>query len=223
MLANALELISHPLCPYVQRASIVLAEKGAPFKRTSIDLAARPDWFNAVSPMGKVPLLKVDQQVLFESAAICDYLDETIGPRLHPQDALQRARHRGWIEFASATLNAIGALYNAPDAGSFEDRRVALHGQFVQVGQALGDGPYFSGPAFAVVDAAFAPVFRYLEVFDQMTDLRLLAGLHKVQQWRAALARRPSVQGAVAHDYPQLLKAFLAARPSHLGALARTA
>ena len=95
-----LTLISHHLCPYVQRAAIALGEKGVPFERVVIDLDNKPEWFLEISPLGKVPLLLIEddgeQTALFESAAICEYLDETQpGPRLHPGDALLRARHRG--------------------------------------------------------------------------------------------------------------------------------
>jgi glutathione S-transferase len=75
-----LELVSHKLCPYVQRVAIALAEKGASYERIHIDLADKPDWFIAISPLARVPLLKVDGAVLFESAAICDYLDDTARP-----------------------------------------------------------------------------------------------------------------------------------------------
>ena len=40
-----LTLISHHLCPYVQRAVIAVTEKEAPFTRTYVDLARKPDWF----------------------------------------------------------------------------------------------------------------------------------------------------------------------------------
>ena len=93
-----LELVSHALCPYVQRAAISLAEKGLPFTRTDIDLANRPEWFRRLSPLGKVPLLRVGDAVLFESAAILEYLEDTQAPALHPADALQRARHRAWAQ-----------------------------------------------------------------------------------------------------------------------------
>ncbi len=89
-------LVSHPLCPYVQRAAIVLAEKGVPYERRDIDLAAKPDWFLAVSPLGKTPVLLAGGAALFESAVICEYLDETHALRLHPSDALLRAQQRSW-------------------------------------------------------------------------------------------------------------------------------
>ena len=56
---KSLRLISHKLCPYVQRAVIVATEKDIPFHRVDIDLANKPDWFLAISPTGKVPLLEV--------------------------------------------------------------------------------------------------------------------------------------------------------------------
>ncbi|MGD9883263.1 MAG: glutathione S-transferase family protein, partial [Reyranella sp.] len=59
-----LTLVSFDLCPYVQRAAIALAEKGVPFERRTVDLADKPDWFKAMSPLGKVPLLQVDGEVL---------------------------------------------------------------------------------------------------------------------------------------------------------------
>ena len=108
------KLISFKLCPYVQRAAIVLAEKGVAFERVDIVLANKPEWFLKLSPLGKVPVLVVEKDgietVLFESAVIAEYLDETLEPRLHPADPLEKARHRGWIEFASATLADIYGL-----------------------------------------------------------------------------------------------------------------
>lgn len=64
-----LTLVSHHLCPYVQRAAIALAEKGVPFHRVNIDLADKPEWFKAISPFGKVPLLKVDEAVRTSGAS----------------------------------------------------------------------------------------------------------------------------------------------------------
>ena len=111
----SLKLISHVLCPYVQRAVIALTEKGVPFERIDIDLAHKPDWFLALSPLGKTPVLVTDEGPIFESAVICEYLDETVGASLHPAAPYARARHRAWIEFASATLNAIWSYYTARD------------------------------------------------------------------------------------------------------------
>jgi glutathione S-transferase len=213
-----LTLVSHALCPYVQRVAIVLHEKDVPFVRRDIDLAAKPDWFLAVSPLGKTPVLLVDDAPLFESAVICEYLEDVYPPPLHPADPVRRARHRGWIEFASNVLNAIGTFYSAPDEAALQAAAVALKARFAQVEAALAGGPWFNGARFTVVDAAFAPAFRYLDVFDRIGDFDLLDGLPHTQAWRAALAARPSVKAAVGANYEARLMDFLERRRSALSA-----
>ena len=211
-------LISHPLCPYVQRAVITLLEKSVRFVRIDIDLANKPEWFKTLSPLGKTPLLQVGDEVLFESAVICDYLDEVESPRLHPYDALARARHRAWMEFASATLNSIGAFYSVPDDTALDQQVIALRNKFSTLESPLtrSAGPYFAGESFSLVDAAFAPVFRYFDVFDEIADFDIFTRTPRTRAWRAALAARASVARAVSPDYPQRLRRFLEKRNAAL-------
>lgn len=218
-MTERLRLISHHLCPYVQRAAIVLAEKGVPFERVDIDLASKPDWFLALSPLGKTPVLEVGGRAIFESAVILEYLEETQAPPLHPADPLARAEHRAWIAFGSAVLDDIAGLYAAKDAAGFAAKCQRLVGRFARLEERLVAGPWFDGAAFSHVDAVFGPVFRYLDAFERIADLGLVAGLPKVARWRRALAVRPSVRAAVAADYPERLMAFLASRGSHLSSL----
>ena len=217
-MSRPLVLVSHALCPYVQRAAIVLAEKGVAFERRDIDLAHKPDWFLQVSPLGKTPLLLVGDEAIFESAVICEYLDDTTTPRLHPADALPRARHRAWMEFGSSLLNVIGAFYNAADEAALSARAAEIRGRLRQLENTLGDGPYFAGDAFSMVDAVFGPVFRYFEVFDAIADFGFWRDLPKVQAWRLALRSRGSVRAAADANYPDLLRAFLRGRRSALSA-----
>ncbi len=209
-----LTLISHHLCPYVQRAAIALAEKGVAFERVHIDLADKPDWFLKISPLGKVPLLRVPQEggeaILFESSVICEYLEETLpGAKLHPSDPLSRARHRGWMEFGSSILSNLWIFETTQDAETLEIKRKALRSKFTTVEAELGDGPYFAGAGFSLVDAVFAPIFRYFDVFDHISDHGVFHSLPRLRGWRQALAARPSVVTAVAEDYPERLMAFL--------------
>ena len=214
-----LTLVSHHLCPYVQRAAISLAEKAVPFKRTYVDLANKPDWFLAISPLGKTPVLKVGDRAIFESAVILEYLEETQPSPLHPADPLRRAEHRGWIEFGSSVLNDIWGFYVAPDAATFDAKANVLSAKFEQIELRLGAGPYFDGARFSLVDAAFGPVFRYFDVFDRIGEFKVLSEKPKVTAWRQALALRPSVKQAVADDYDSRLRTFLVARNSHLSSL----
>jgi len=75
-----------------------------PFEITYIDLACKPVWFLKLSPLGKVPLIKVDDTVRFESAVIAEYLDDFYSSHLHPADALRRGHNRACIAFSSNLL-----------------------------------------------------------------------------------------------------------------------
>lgn len=213
----AYQLISNTLCPYTQRVAIQLAEKGLRCERVHIDLAAKPDWFLQASPLGKVPLLRMGDTSLFETQAICEYLEE-VKPEspLHPASAVDRARHRGWIEVASALIGDVFAFYSAPDAAAFDRKAGELAARFAQLEQALGAGPFFEGPRFHLVDAAFAPVFRLFDTLDQIAGVDVLEGLPRVAAYRRALAGRDSVRQAVVPDYGAQFRLYLSTRGSHL-------
>ncbi len=217
-------LVSHPMCPYVQRASIALTEKAVAFERIDVDLSNKPDWFKAISPLGKVPLLRVrlpgeDETVLFESVAILEYLEDTHPRPLHPADPVARARHRAWIEFGSSMLSDIGSFYSALDEVALTAKAQRLGEKFARVESELGEGPWFAGARFSLVDAVFGPVFRYFDVFDEIADFGIFTGKPKTLEWRKELSQRPSVRSAVAADYPDRLRTFIEANESHLSSL----
>lgn len=212
---TTLTLISHPLCPFVQRAAIVLLEKGASFDRIDVDLAAKPDWFLALSPTGKVPLLKVGQTdgtdaILFESMVICEYLDETQdGSSLYPADALSRAQQRAWIEFGTATLADAWQFLNAKDRPTADAKQTAVRDKLQRLERVLDESLYFAGPSFGMVDAVFAPLFRYFDILDPTVSRPIFEDLPRILAWRAALAARQSVVAAVVGDYAERFRQHL--------------
>ena len=214
-----LKLISHRLCPYVQRAVIALSEKAVAFERIDIDLADRPHWFLKISPLGKTPVLLVGDTAIFESAVILEYLEETHPKPLHPADPLARAEHRGWIEFGSAVLGDIAGFYAARDEATFKAKAAQLEQKFERLEARIAASPWFEGEHFSLVDAVFGPVFRYFDVFDEIGDFGILAGKPKLARWREALAARTSVRAAVSADYPALLRDFIGRRESWLSQL----
>ena len=218
-MTDNMTLVSHHLCPYVQRAAISLTEKQVSFERRYIDLSNKPEWFKSLSPLGKVPLLQVGDHVIFESAVILEYLEETQAHPLHPSDPLTRAEHRSWIEFGSTILNDIAGLYNAPDAPAFESKSATLAGKFARVEGALSSGPWFAGETFSLVDAAYGPIFRYFDVFERTLDLGIFDDTPAVRAWRGQLLGRPSVASAVSADYSDGLARFLRRRGSYMSTL----
>lgn len=214
-----LTLISHPICPYMQRVAIALAEKGARFERVYVDPASKRDWFSAISQLGKAPVLMVGEVPLFESAAILEYLEDTLPRPLHPTDPLRRAEHRAWIEFGSSVLDGIRGFCTAANAATFAATVAGLKDKLGQLEQRTAAAPFFDGEHFSLVDAVFGPVFRHFDVFDRIADFGVLNDKPKLGAWRRALAQRPSVQGAVTCDYRARLWTHLAALRSHLSAL----
>ena len=212
----SLVLVSHHLCPYVQRVAIVLTEKSVPFERRDIDLSEKPAWFTAISPLGKTPLLLVDAQPIFESAVICEYLEDVFPPRLHPAAPLERARHRGWMEFGSSMLNTIAKFYSASNRAALDQQCLELMSKFRLVEAELEVPPFFAGTNFGMVDAAFGPVFRYFDAFARVSEFGIFDATPKVNAWRHALAARDSVANAVAADYPDRLDDFLRTRRSEI-------
>jgi len=160
-------LVSFKTCPWVQRAAIVLREKNIAFEFRHIDRDNRPDWFLAISPHKKVPVLSIDGKVsLFESNAIAEYLDETTAPRLHPDDPVLRAVNRAWTDYVPTFADLVTGQAYADDEAAYTKSVKAIPVAFERLERALeqqGAGPFFNGARYSLVDAAYAPFLqRYL-------------------------------------------------------------
>jgi glutathione S-transferase len=208
MTSPKLTLISFDRCPYVQRPAIVLLEKGVAFERIYVDLANKPDWFLKISPFGKVPLLQVGDQVLFESIPICEYLEEVYAPHLYPADPILKARDRAWLDNASSLQSDLWGVQTSGDEVVVEAKLVNIRKTLQMFEGELGEGPYFRGADFRLLDAIIAPAFRIMDHAETLTPLNTSEGLPKVQAWRKALAARPSVRDAVLETFPERLEAF---------------
>lgn len=207
-----LHLISFKTCPFVQRAVITLHYKNIDFDITYIDLADPPDWFLQLSPLGKVPVLKVDDEVLFESAVINEYLDDITGAELQPDDALARAKNRAWIEFASNMLGNLYMMKMAKDEQSYNMYREQLVTQMERVEKRLGEGPWFNGEQFSLADTAFAPLFKQDSVDHGRFSVIDAQAMPRLKAWSQRLLALPAVQASVVDEFEQL---FLEAMKSN--------
>ncbi len=207
-------LVSFNLCPFVQRSAIVLREKNIPHEIDYIDLADRPQWFTDMSPLGKVPLLDVDGQILFESAVIAEYLDEaTEGTRLLESDLLAKARQRMWIEFSSALTGDVYMASIATEEAATRKHLAAIRKKLERL-EAEIQGPYF-GAKFSLVDCAFAPPLQRLHWLSRIApDLELFDGFPKTKAWTTSLLERPSVQASVLPNLEEINAEYLAGKGS---------
>ena len=182
---------------------IALRAKNIEFDVTYIDLQNKPDWFLEISPHGKVPVLKVDDVILFESNAIAEYLDETVAPRLHPEDPLQRARHRAWTDFIPDFASALNSINYAPTREAMEKAVAEAPKRIARIEQALKDfkepgGPYFGGSKICLVDAAYAPFFQRFAIVEGILQTGVFKEFPLVQAWSDTLLNDDFVSGAVA-------------------------
>jgi glutathione S-transferase len=194
-------LVSFKTCPWVQRAAIVLREKAVEFEFRHIEPDNRPEWFLAISPHKKVPVLRIDDSVsLFESNAIAEYLDETIEPRLHPEDAVARAVNRAWTDYVPSFAAAVtGCAYSDSEA-DYRKAVAEIPVAFERLEKALekqGSGPFFNGAKYALVDAAYAPFLQRYHFLDRIKPLGLIERFPRLKAWSAALMERRST-----HSFP---------------------
>jgi glutathione S-transferase len=198
---------------------IVMRAKGVEFDVTYIDLLNPPDWFRAISPHEQVPVLKVGDTPLFESSAIAEFIDETVAPRLHPDDPIRRARNRAWTDYVPTFAGGLSSCYYAKTAAEqqagFEQARevlAALEGA-LEADQPAG-GPYFNGPTLSLVDAAYAPFLMRFAMVDARMRSGLLDGFPRVKAWSQALLASPTVTGSVHESFPTAFVALLQRRQS---------
>lgn len=88
-----------------------LRELGIDFESVEVDLtcgAHREDAYLAVNPMGRVPTLDVDGEVITESLAICTWLADRFSEKglIPPCGTLERAQHDRWMFFCATELDA---------------------------------------------------------------------------------------------------------------------
>jgi glutathione S-transferase len=193
----SLHLISFKTCPFVQRAVITLKHKNIDFEITYIDLADPPDWFLELSPLGKVPVLKVDDEVLFESAVINEYLDEITG------------------EFASNMLGNLYMMKMSKDEERYSKYRNLLVSQLERVEKRLGDGPWFNGEEFSLADTAFAPLFRQNSVANNQLSVIDPATMPRVNAWAQRLLALPEVRDSVVDEFEDLYLAAMQKNDSY--------
>ncbi len=200
-MASKIMLCSFKTCPWVQRAAIVLRAKNIDYDITYIDRNHRPDWFLKISPHSKVPVLRIgDNDALFESNAISEYLDETVAPQLHPADPIARARNRAWTDFVSTFASAISTTMYSDSEEEFTKKAAKISEVFGKLDAALAkrgnDGPYFNGPKLSLVDAAYAPFLQRYTFMNELRPLGIIENFAHLKAWRDALLASPAVKAS---------------------------
>ena len=209
-------LVSFKTCPWVQRAAIVLREKNTEFEFRHIDPDNRPDWFLAISPHKKVPVLRLDDKIsLFESNAIAEFLDETIAPRLHPEDPIERAVNRAWTDYVPTFAESVTGSAYADSEAEYLKATAKIPTSFERLEKALekqGKGPLFNGAKYSLVDAAYAPFLQRYFYLDRVKKLGLIEKYPRLKAWADALMARPSTHSFPDAEFEAMYRANLKRR-----------
>ena len=214
------ELISFKLCPFVQKAVLTLLSKGIDYSIKYIDLENPPEWFIEISPLGKVPVLKVGDQVLFESSVIVEYLDEVFGESLHPADPLIKAQNRSWMEFGNECLMNGFNLIVAPDEAEFNEQHEGMLNKLDQLEKQLDGSKYFNGDQLSLVDLSFTPFFQRLQYLNEASPGLVDELRHpEVSLWAKNLLEQPIVAASTVPEIRQLYMGMMKKRDGFLSTL----
>ena len=203
---------------------IVLRAKAVKFDVTYINLREKPDWFLKISPHGKVPVLNVDGEPLYESNAIAEYLDETLEPRLHPADPIKRARNRAWTDFLPDFAKGLSGVYYTKSEEEVAKGLEAAPARVSKIEDAIArergnDGPYFNGDKLCMVDAGYAPFFQRFMIAESKLKTGLLDKFPRLKAWSEALLSTDAVTGSVAPEFNQAFADRLKQRGFYVGTL----
>lgn len=193
------ELFSFAACPYAQRARMVLIEKGIEHEVVEVDLYDRPAWFREVSPYGKVPVLRHDGRVVYESAVINQYLDESFPvPALMPPDPWGRAQARIWMDYCdtryiAATHRLMADRDDPAKLATARDKLAEVMRFMEHEGlRRSGDGPFWLGPEPTLVDFQFLPFFERFAVYEELAGAQWPDDCTRLKAWFRACAARPA-------------------------------
>ena len=217
-----MKIVSFKICPFVQRVTALLEAKNVQYEIEYIDLSNKPQWFLDISPNGQVPILITDDdQVLFESDAIVEYVEETAGAPLSASNSVKKAQDRAWSYLAAKHYLMQCSAQRSSDGPTLEANREKLGKAFAKIETRLGDGPYFDGDTLGMVDIAWLPLLHRAAIIERYTSFDFLDTFPKVKQWQKALVDLEITDKSVSEDFESRFTAFYLADETHLGQLAK--
>jgi glutathione S-transferase len=199
---------------FSQRTRVVLLEKEIDFTSTEIDLQNKPADFTQVSRYGKVPAIKHGNVEIYESAIINEYLEEVFPePPLLPREPGEKAVARLWIDYANTRLvPAFNKFLRGKDAQEQEQGRKEFTESLLYIeqeglGKLSGNGPYWLGDNYSLVDINFYPWFERLPILEQFRKFSLPQETPRLQEWWNVVRDRPAIK-AVANPVDYYIERF---------------
>jgi glutathione S-transferase len=180
---------------------MVLHEKDVKFETYEVDLSNKSEEFLRASPTGKVPVIVVDGDSLYESNVVNQYLDEvTDAPKLMPEDPKTRAHARIWMAFADTDFFPALFVASVGRERGFSEERISeahekLRTALGKLEERLEGREYLAGE-YSLADVAHAGNFVRLRELEERGEMSL-DEYPNVAAWVGRLEARDSYQTAV--------------------------
>ena len=214
---SAIKLVTSKLSPFGHRVEMCLIEKKISYEKVDVDLANKPDWFIQDSPLGKAPIIYGNGRPLFESIAICEYLEEAFPDiQLHSKDVYTRAWHRGWMEFSNGLISSIFGIAFATDQKTLDEKLDEARKKIKNLEKYLTAEPFFGGGHFSLIDVCFATAFTPAMVIRANYGVEIFDEESRTDKYIQKLIERESFDKVIPDDYDDVLEDFLARKNSHL-------
>jgi glutathione S-transferase len=214
---SSLNLLTVAFSPYGQRVETLLLEKNISYNKEQIDLGNKPNWFSDISPLGKIPVLLVDDKPLFESLAILEYIEATYTETIfHPKNQFVLAWHRGWMEFSNTLLSLTFGLVFADNAQTISQKQEELKNKLALFAKQLKQQPYFNGDFFSILDITMASAMQPLLFLSENFNLNLFENLDNLLQYANNVVSRPNFIKSLPENYSQIFENFLKRKNSFL-------
>ena len=198
--STSMKIIGLRLCPFVQR--VIIAARYLELKHSVeyLEDGQMPDWLLENNPLGKVPVVFVEDMVLFESHVILNYFDQITSASLYPSDALAKAWQQVLMEVASEALVLHWQMCHATKSSTFQTFHEKLLALLNYCEQNLQGKPYFSGKVFAMIDISFAPLLQRMSDVQSHYLPDLWHDFPRLFEWWQALSKLSVVQESI---YPR--------------------
>ncbi len=212
---NAIELFLFAICPFAQRVNMSLIHSKLNYDKIILTPSEMPDNFNDISPLGNVPVLRLNKtQSIFESAVINDYIAQISPVKMEPEEPIKCAQMRAWSEYVGTCMEALNHVLQADDKEQFKQANQTLIETFKVLSKQIeSSGPYFYGDQYTTIDSTYAPLFLRMKTLNNLFADFSLIGLPKnIEQWMDSLLDCETLKQSIIGDFPTIYRKFIANR-----------
>ena len=210
----AIKLLGLSISVYTRIARLTLEEKKVDYELEEVDIFADtgpPEDYLKLNPFGTIPCLLYGDFSLFETSAICRYIDEMfLGIPLQPQEPAPRARMNQIIGMLDSYTYRpmvwdiyVQRIVVAGSGGKADEELVAAalpicHQVLERLDLWRGDDDFLVGNALSLADLHAYPMLRYF--IETEEGAAMMKSFPRLSEWLTQMQARPSARATSFHS-----------------------